>query len=112
MEINSSTGNLQGAQRGDEDECGYHLSGFTEQSTMSIGRSKRFHGMHRSFWQDPGGLREVWDTGRAMNSGLTQKGKQPAKGLGSTPAAAFLWGCVWVMELLDIRLEFVLGNDF
>lgn len=80
---------------------------------MSIGRSKRDSMeciVH--FGRTLEASREVWDTGRAMNSGLTQKGKQPAKGLGSTPAAAFLWGCVWVMELLDIRLEFVLGNDF
>ena len=97
----------------DEGEYGYHLSGFTEQSTMSIGRSKRdFMECISHFGRTLEASREVWDTGRAMNPGLTQKGKQPAKRLGSTPAAGFLWGCVWVMELLGIRLVFVLGNDF
>ena len=68
----------------DEGERGYHLSGFTEQSTMSIGRSKRqsmecIPHLGRTLEAS----REVWDTGRAMNPGLTQKGKQPAMGLGS-----------------------------
>lgn len=80
---------------------------------MSIGRSKR-HSMECiiHLGRTLEASREVWDTGKAMNPGLTQKGKQPAMDLAATPATAFLWGCVWVVELLGIRLVFVLGNDF